>query len=131
MNSIDLIVAERQRQIAKGYDANHDDEHRDGEIAMAAASYAATTSTNSNVYGDLLWPFSGGAPDASGDPLTLLAKAGALIVAEMERLQRASFVCAGCKRRVPNEFGAADDMPDHCDDCWEAAHPLDDEEIAR
>lgn len=37
-----------------------------------------------------------------------------------------SYVCAGCSRRVPNEFGADDDMPDHCDDCWLEAHPEED-----
>lgn len=42
-----------------------------------------------------------------------------------EILDGDSYVCAGCKRRVPNDFGAADDMPDHCDDCWAAAHGVE------
>lgn len=33
-----------------------------------------------------------------------------------------TYVCRGCKRRVPACFGASDDMPNHCDDCWAAAH---------
>lgn len=32
------------------------------------------------------------------------------------------FRCAGCKRFVPWCFGAADDLPDHCDDCWAKRH---------
>lgn len=38
MTVIDGIAAERQRQIdAEGFDAAHDDEHTDGELANAAA----------------------------------------------------------------------------------------------
>lgn len=33
-----------------------------------------------------------------------------------------TYVCAGCKKEVPWENGAADDMPNHCDDCWAEAH---------
>lgn len=32
------------------------------------------------------------------------------------------YTCRGCKRRAPWCFGASDDMPDHCDDCWAAVH---------
>jgi len=39
-----------------------------------------------------------------------------------ECVKCATYVCRGCKRRVPWCFGAADDMPDHCDDCWAKAH---------
>lgn len=33
-----------------------------------------------------------------------------------------TYVCEVCRREVPWCFGAADDMPDACDDCWYAAH---------
>lgn len=33
------------------------------------------------------------------------------------------YICVGCKRDVPWCFGAADDMPEHCDDCWSVAQP--------
>lgn len=33
-----------------------------------------------------------------------------------------TYVCTGCGREVPWCFGANDYMPDHCDDCWLAAH---------
>lgn len=28
------------------------------------------------------------------------------------------FECPGCGRTVPESFGAADNMPELCDDCW-------------
>lgn len=37
-----------------------------------------------------------------------------------------TYSCAGCARRVPWCYGGggdADDMPEHCDDCWLEAHP--------
>ncbi len=94
------IAAERQRQIsAEGYDAAHDDEHDTGELALAAgvyALYAAMTPLERdfaarygpNLYGTGgLWPW-----DHADLKLTThradLIKAGALIVAEIERLDR-------------------------------------------
>ena len=42
MNGIELIAAERQRQITeKGYTADHDEHHCDGELALAAVCYAS------------------------------------------------------------------------------------------
>ena len=32
------------------------------------------------------------------------------------------FRCAICRRHVPAELGAWDDIPDACDDCWLAVH---------
>lgn len=29
-----------------------------------------------------------------------------------------TYRCAGCHRKLPWCFGAHDEMPDHCDDCW-------------
>lgn len=34
-----------------------------------------------------------------------------------------SFRCVGCRRWVPWDDGADDDMPEHCAACWAAAHP--------
>jgi hypothetical protein len=31
------------------------------------------------------------------------------------------YKCMGCKRVRPWSDGAADDMPNHCDECWLAA----------
>lgn len=33
-----------------------------------------------------------------------------------------TYVCAGCGKTRPWCDGAADDMPDHCDECWDKAH---------
>jgi len=39
-----------------------------------------------------------------------------------------TFTCDVCKRRVPWSQGAADDMPEACDDCWCKAHGIKVEE---
>ncbi len=92
--AIKAIAAERDRQITvEGYDAHHDDDHIDGELAMAAACYAAPE----RIY--VLDPPVGGVDDpfpwekehdkrAQHNELRRLAIAGALIVAEMDRLAR-------------------------------------------
>lgn len=82
MTAIELIANERARQIlAKGYTLDHDDTHDHGEIAQAAAEYAAPYSL------DL--PEGSWAAGRDGDTrMQQLIKAGALIVAEMERLMR-------------------------------------------
>lgn len=92
------VVAERQRQItSEGYTPKHDDEHGHGELARAASCYATVSSTKLNRVPSLYegktpppnWPW-----DSSwwrpGDPRRMLVKAGALILAEIERLDRAS-----------------------------------------
>lgn len=33
-----------------------------------------------------------------------------------------TFTCAGCGLSKPASEGAADDLPDHCDRCWNEAH---------
>lgn len=85
-----LIAAERQRQIEKeGYTVDHDAEHDLAEIAFAAIAYLKFhTGCSRNVaVGD--WPWEEGyfKPTAD-DPVRNLVKAGALIAAEIDRLQR-------------------------------------------
>jgi hypothetical protein len=87
------IWAERQRQVDdEGWTAEHDDQHTLGELALAAAAYAEHTFASdsfrqSNKTPPAYWPF-----DASWwkptDRRRDLVKAGALIVAEIERLDR-------------------------------------------
>lgn len=36
-----------------------------------------------------------------------------------------TYLCAGCLKRLPWSNGCADDMPNHCDDCWVEAHKND------
>lgn len=97
MNGIELIAAERQRQIeVEGWTPEHDDGHVHGELAWAAASYALASSLNGfndwvrHLIHDRLWPFSRAWWKPSEDRIRNLVKAGALIAAEIDRLQRAT-----------------------------------------
>lgn len=94
------IFIERQRQIAgEGHGVDHDDMHDRGELAAAAAAYAlqaactvATGTGQTSTFEPLtpadLWPW---APVEfnTKNPRADLIRAGALIVAEIERLDRA------------------------------------------
>lgn len=97
------ILAERQRQL-KTYTAEHDDAQTEGQLGRAAAAYAVAS--NSAVYEadksraerwqasyspnvDRLWPWNWTywkPKDRRHD----LVRAGALILAEIERLDRAA-----------------------------------------
>lgn len=96
------VLAERQRQIeAEGWTTEHDDEHDCGEISAAASAYAlaAADELHPESQGDAnfantpppmwLWSERWWKP---GDPRRMLVKAGALILAEIERLDRAAGV---------------------------------------
>lgn len=103
--STSLVLAEigdeRTRQIlSEGYDSQHDDRHEDFELARAASvltTYATLPETDRwvatrhgpRLYGaELLWPW-----DLEhfklANPRRDLIKAAALIVAEIERMDRA------------------------------------------
>jgi len=86
------ILQERQRQIdQEGFDLEHDKEHDAGELARAAACYAASAGGVSEVLnkwvGGELWPW---APEwdkrKEHSKIRQLEIAGALIVAELDRL---------------------------------------------
>lgn len=102
------VLTERRRQIkAEGWTTNHDDEHTDGSLAFAAACYAAHSGVESAfhsgpeddehfdflrevqdwVQGGWPWPRQWWKPS---DCRRNLVKAGALILAEIERLDRAA-----------------------------------------
>jgi hypothetical protein len=91
-----MIAAERQRQIeAEGWTPEHDDDHSDGELLLAAgsyASYALGLEYHGRNFDDALWrvrwPWSIDWWKPSDDPIRNLVKAGALIAAEIDRLQR-------------------------------------------
>jgi hypothetical protein len=92
---IEEIKEERLRQVGKeGYDPAHDDEHTDGSIANAAAHYACTFPMpvgGIDCKGVIpLWPwgkeYDKKKKKSRRDQLKVAA---ALIVAEMERLDRA------------------------------------------
>lgn len=92
---IDLIFEERSKQVlGKGYTKSHDDEHQRAELSLAALCYINTAidqMTFPSIAAMLVtseWPFEREAWKPSDDPIKNLTKAGALIAAEIDRLQR-------------------------------------------
>lgn len=87
-----LIEEERQRQISQeGWTPEHDDTLTYDELALAAACYAMPTEYRGLIVdGCSPWPWSTNwwkpTPD---DRIRELVKAGALIAAEIDRIQRA------------------------------------------
>lgn len=84
-----LIAAERIRQIEQeGWAPQYDDRHAGGEMALAAACYALAEKQRGD-HPPSPWPWSREwwKPSPS-NRIRELAKAGALIVAEIERLAR-------------------------------------------
>ena len=82
---LDLIAAERVRQInTEGYSSAHDDGHVGGELALAATAYCCSAAGCSPD----MWPWETEAFKPRGKRRDLV-RAAALIVAEIERLDRA------------------------------------------
>lgn len=96
-SGISILAAEREDQIAKGYDAAHDDIHTKGQIADAAFYYLIAATyflEHPDKVGQKLslppaWPWEAEAWKPGTEPVSNLVKAGALIAAEIERLIRA------------------------------------------
>jgi hypothetical protein len=95
---VDEILAERARQvIQEGFTADHDDAHDDNELARAAATYAVFAGEPRRFtmlaeamrrFIPTLWPWDAQWWRPSAEPRRNLIKAAALIVAEIERLDR-------------------------------------------
>lgn len=80
------VLAERQRQIsAEGWNPEHDDEHDDGSLCMAAVCYAEGDHDDDLLPANWPWARKWWKPR---DRRRNLVKAGALILAEIERLDR-------------------------------------------
>lgn len=102
MNGVELIAAERQRQIeVEGWAPEHDDEHDGYEMSAAAKVYcdAARLAGERGKIGPELWrrlaqdfPWEPKWCKPSDDPIRNLVKAGALIAAEIDRLTRAAVI---------------------------------------
>lgn len=91
--AVALLQQERRRQIgAEGYSPEHDDQHDEGQLAMAASCYAVGLDVVVDD-GDRIevWPWEGNVEDAieGKSRLRQLIIAGALILAEIERRLRA------------------------------------------
>jgi hypothetical protein len=96
MNGSELIAEKaRTNREHKGYTPEHDDTHDKGELVEAAIAYATVARTQ-QIIGDTelakavpdCWPFEMAAWKPSDDPIRNLVHAGALIAAEIDRLQR-------------------------------------------
>ena len=94
---IELIAAERDRQINdEGWSAKHDDQHEENELAWAACYYAMpcprALGLGAIVYPLAMYPRTWDRKWCKRlgqyDRVRDLAKAGALIAAEIDRLQR-------------------------------------------
>ncbi|HEM6872310.1 TPA: ead/Ea22-like family protein [Citrobacter koseri] len=85
------VIAERQRQQSvEGWTPEHDDEHCNGELAMAAVCYINETGTvNRNGGKPWGWPWEASWWKPKGRRRNLV-KSGALILAEIERIDRAA-----------------------------------------
>ncbi len=94
------ISAERNKQVTKGFDASHDDTHDTGQIADAAsgvaryAIYAGTENVETAPDG---WPWMRADWEriAKHPRRQMLVIATALLVAEIERIDRAAMRAAG------------------------------------
>ena len=88
--AIDLISVERQRQVnQEGWTSEDDDKHESEQLARAAACYAMPKFWRVLSFMDRHWPWdTRWWKPTPQDRIRELVKAGALIVAEIERLQR-------------------------------------------
>lgn len=112
MNGVDVILAERIRQIVEeGYDLDHDYVYEPGMLALAGACYAHHAYHGTGVapypqfwpWDPKLWKFD------RENPMHNLAKAGALIAAEIDcHLRR-----KGQNRTVSNPYSDKIGESDH------------------
>lgn len=102
-SGVDLISLERMRQLTvEGWTHEHDQDHHGGDLASAAVAYIACTLplvdpecgwSEREAYGvvhngPMPWPFDAASYKPSTNPVRNLVRAGALIAAEIDRIQR-------------------------------------------
>lgn len=105
------VIQERQRQLTgKGYSLCRDDAYTDGQLADAAATYATCAGRPGALHS--MWPWKQDTFKPSADRRRDLVKAGALILAEIERLDRQGLIKSAVVRR--DEYGMFQhpDLPD-------------------
>lgn len=104
MDGVTMIAVERRQQVTdEAWYAEHDDAHDGCELALAAACYCLAAQTaafrddaaryHKSEFGMPLgvcgwWPFGNKLWKPDNDPIRNLVQAGALIAAEIDRLQR-------------------------------------------
>ena len=92
-----LIKQERERQITElGYDAEHDDQHQAGEILVGALHLAEHVLAEDMFEKrdwldepEYTWPWPDNKPDYTVPAVRRLTIAGAMIAAEIDRINRA------------------------------------------
>jgi hypothetical protein len=91
------ITKERQLQLGRGWTSEHDDTmEASGELVLGALGYAMSALKIDPVEIKRFWPWKREPPVRDNDKIgsrdtrSLLVKAGALLVAEIERLDRLS-----------------------------------------
>lgn len=113
------VLAERRRQVeAEGWTPEHDDQYQHGEMARAAACYASINSYPT----PSMWPW---APEwwKPRDFRSNYVRAAALLLAEIERIDRAAARPAGMVCDVPTPGWYCTRLRGHDGPC--AAHPSD------
>lgn len=97
MSGVDMIAAERQRQIdVEGYTAEHDDEHHPEDLMAAGHAYLSWAQEQVSgddpvrAFGELpgWWPWRARDWKPSDDPIRNMVKGCALHAAAIDRLQR-------------------------------------------
>lgn len=101
MDGGEMICVERFSQIERGYDADHDDKHCNGELLQAALSYLRLvmekqaaeqsphgSSISSSDHEYFEWPFEKESWSPKDNPIETLTVAGSFIAAEIDRLKR-------------------------------------------
>ena len=90
------VLAERRRQVeVEDFDASHDDMATKGQLATAAACYAFQAGARGRMFPNDpqpigIWPWDIAWWKPASDHRRNLVKAGALILAEIDRLDRAA-----------------------------------------
>ncbi len=89
MDAIDLIAAERDRQMEKGYDAAHDDGQENGQLAHKSQYYLSLDNPNPQHQAQPAdhYPYGEERPKLR-NRLDHAIRAGALAAAEVDRLLR-------------------------------------------
>lgn len=99
------VLAERERQKAKGFTEGRDDMYEAGMLNAAGAVYLDYAydfqhrpyDPEKDTHVDLRWPFMG-KPDLADHPREILVKGVALGLAEIERLDRSEGICTPVPR---------------------------------
>ncbi|MDZ5602553.1 hypothetical protein SJI00_07185 [Pseudomonas sp. RP23018S] len=105
------VVLERQRQVSgEGYSLYHDDGYVKGELSEAGATYASLAGKPGSL--STQWPWGAKTFKPSADRRRDLVKAAALILAEIERLDRQQLIRHAIVRRDENGWWHHPGIPD-------------------